>query len=139
MTLPFRPRWVYDDGSAVDFSMTLPQLPWDFGSRGIGGSDVAGSGVPASYEIRRDYLLHLTLRFTEAEWTNVERLVRHLQRNGSATLYPDQLQGTTHTVYGELPVMGDEIRPRRSAEPSTLELDVTVRRTTQTVFTDAFF
>lgn len=140
MALPFRPRWVYNDGSAVDLLMSLPQRPWTFGSNGLGGSDVAASGVPASFEIRRDYFLHLTLRFTEAEWDDVERLVRHLQRSGSATFYPDRdVGGTSHTVYGHLPAMGEEIRPRRSEEPSTLELDVSVRRTTQVVFTDAFF
>lgn len=139
MALAHRPRFVYNDGSAVDLTLTYPMRPWDFGSRALGGSDVAASGIPASFEIRRDYLLHLTLRLTEAEWDDVERLVRHLQRNGSATFYPDQGVGTNHTVYGESPAMGEEIRPRRSSEPSILELDVSVRRTTQTVFTDAFF
>ena len=140
MDLPLQPRWVYNDGAAVDFSHSIPQRPWNFGSRGEGGSDVAASGVPAAFEIRRDYLLHLTLRFTTAEWDDVERLVRHLQRGGSATFYPDQdVPGTSHVVYGESPALGEEIRPRRSDEPSILELDVTVRRTTQAIFTDEYF
>lgn len=139
MAMPRRPRWIYNDGSAVDYSMSVPQRPWDFGSRGIGGSDVAASGVPASYEVRREYLLHLTLRFPVAEWSNVERLVRHLQRSGSATFYPDlDVPGTSHTVYGDSPRLDEEIRPRRSDEPGSLELDITVRRTTSAIFTDVY-
>lgn len=140
MDMPLQPRWVYNDGAAVDYSMEVAQRPWDFGERAVGGSDTAGSGVPASFEIRRDYFLHLTLRFRESELADVTRLVRHLQRSGSATFYPDQDVGaTSHTVYGHAPKMGEEIRPRRSDEPSILELDITVRRTTQVEFTDEYF
>lgn len=142
MTVPkFRPRWQYNDGSAVDFQMSLPQLPWDFGSIPIGGSDVSGAGVPESFEIRKENLLHLTLRFTEAEWPSVERLVHHLQGSGTADLSPDRDDGAgaTHTVYGSSPAMGEEVRPNRSEEPGILELPVTVRRTTDAVFTDQYF
>lgn len=140
MALPLRPRFVYTDSvGAVDLTLTLPQRPWDFGSMGVGGSDIAGSGIPASFQIRRDYFLHLTLRFDESEWDDVERLVRHLQRAGSATMYPDTTAGTSHTVYGHSPAMGEEVRPRRTEEASTLELDVTVRRTTQAILADKYF
>lgn len=135
-----RPRWVYNDGSAVDYTMALEQRPWDFESLGVGGSDETATGIPASYEIRRDYSLHLTLRFRESEWPNVERLVRHLQRSGSATMYPDEsVGGTSHAVYGKSPKMREPIRPRRSDEQSTLELDISVRRTTSVIFTDEYF
>lgn len=137
---PLRPRWVYNDGSAVDYLMSVPQRPWDFGSRGLGGSDTSAAGVPAAFEIRRDYLLHLTLRFPESEWDDVARLMRHLQRAGSATVYPDQDEvSVSHTVYGDAPRLGEEIRPRRSSFPAVLELDVSVRRTTAVVFGDAFY
>lgn len=139
MPMPFRPRWVYNDGSAVDYLMSLPQRPWGHGSKPFGGSDVSGAGVPESFEIRRDYRLHLTLRFPESEWSDVERLVRHLQRSGSATFYPDQdVGGTSHTVYGDEPGMDEEIRPRRGEDIGTLELDIVVRRTTEAIFTDEY-
>ncbi len=135
--LPYRPRWVYNDGAAVDYSMSLPQKPWGHGSKGVGGSDTSAAGVPESFEIRREHRLHLVLRFPETEWPDVERLVRHLQRSGTATFYPDQDVGSTsHTVYGDAPAIGEEIRPRRTDEIGTLELDVTVRRTTDALFTD---
>jgi len=142
MTVPvMRPRWQYNDGSSVDFQMSLPQRPWDFGFRPIGGSDVSGAGVPESFEIRQEHLLHLTLRFTEAEWSSVRRLVHHLQGSGTADLSPDRDDGSgaTHTVYGDSPAMGEEVRPTRGEDPGTLELEITVRRTTESVFTDEYF
>lgn len=134
------PRWVYNDGSSVDYTLALPQRPWSFGSLGHGAMGVTASGIPAGYEVRRDYTLDLGLRFPETEWPDVERLVRHLQRARPATLYLDsENEQAAHTVYGEAPAMGEPIRPRRGTEPSTLELDVTVRSATATIFTEAYF
>lgn len=140
MSLSKRPRFVYDDGAAVDYTMSLPARPWTIVERGEGGSDVSGAGVPASFEVRRDYLTKLTLRFPEGEIDDVTRLVRHFQRSGTATYYPDvDVGGTSHAVYGDSPKMGEPIEPRRSDEPGTLELDVVVRRTTASAFTDPYF
>ena len=137
---PLRPRWVYNDGTAVDYLMSVPQRPWGFGSRALGGSDTSAAGVPAAFEIRRDYFLHLTVRFPESEWDDLARLIRHLQRAGTATFYPDQDEpSVSHTVYGDQPAMGTEIRPRRSDFPNVLELDMTVRRTTSAVFEDTYY
>ena len=138
-TTPFRPRWVYNDGGAVDYSMELAQRPWDYGSSAEGGSDVSAAGVPSAFVVRRDYLLHLGLRFHAYEWTNVERLIRHLQEGGSATYYPDRDVTTrSHTVYGDDLGLDEEIQPTRGDEPETLELRLTVRRTTSAIFTDEY-
>ena len=75
MTYVERPRWVYNDGSAVDFTMSLPQRAWDFGKRQVGGSDVSAAGVPAAFVIRQDNLLYITLRFPVSEWDDVERRI----------------------------------------------------------------
>ncbi len=133
-----RPRWVYNDGSAVDYTMSLSQRPWDFGKRQVGGSDVSAAGVPAAFVIRQENLLYITIRFPVSEWDDVERLVRHGQGGGTFTWYPDQ-SGTNHTVYIDEPAMGEIIRPRRdSNDQRTLELDITLRRTTDTLFTDDY-
>ena len=142
MALPNRGRWVYTDSvGAVNYLMSLPSRAWSPNERALGGSDVAGSGVPAAYEVRRDYFMSQVLRFPESERASVTRLVRHLQRAGSATWYPDQdVGGTSHTVYGHAPAMGEDIEPTRDPnEPSTLELAITVRRTTQAEFTDSYY
>jgi hypothetical protein len=131
MSLSLRPRWVYTDAlGAVDYHARLPQRPWDPGTDTLGGSDVSAAGVPAAFLIRRDPLWHVTLRFPEGEWPNVERLIAHGQGAGSITFYPDRLSGLSHTVYLLSPAMGERVRPRRSDEPSTQEIDLVLRRTT---------
>ena len=141
MAMPLRPRFVYTHSvaGAQDLTLSLPSRPWDFGSHGIGGADVAGSGVPAAFEIRRDYILFLTIRFDESEWEDVERLVRQIQHAGTITFYPDATAGTNRTMYGHSPKMGELVRPRRTDEPSTLELDIALRRTTEAILTDEYF
>ena len=134
-----RPKWVYNDGGAVTYTMALPQRPWDYGKRQVGGSDVSAAGVPAAFAIRQENLLYVTIRFPVSEWASVERLVRHGQGGGTITFYPDQAGGTNHTVYIDEPAMGQVIRPRRSAnDQRTFELDLTLRRTTDALFTDDY-
>ncbi len=134
-----RPRWVYNDGSAIDYTMSLPQRPWNFGKRQVGGSDVAASGVPSGFVIRQENLLHVTIRFPVAEWASVERLVRHGQGGGTLTFYPDQSAGTNHVTYLDAPELGEEIRPvRSSGDQRTFELRITLRRTTDSLFTDDY-
>ena len=133
-----RPRWVYNDGGAVDFTMALPQRTWDFGKRQVGGSDVSAAGVPAAFTIRQENLLFIRIRFPISEWDDVERFVRHGQGGGTLTFYPNAT-GTNHTVYIDEPRMGETIRPRRdSSDQRTFELDLTLRRTTDSLFTDDY-
>ena len=135
-----RPRWVYNDGSAVDYTMSLPQRPWDFGKRQFGGSDLSASGVPSAFWIRQDNLLFISIRFPVAEWDDVERLVRHGQLGKTLNFRPDQADaGTQHIVYIDEPPIGEVIRPRRdSGDQRTFELDLTLRRTTDLLFTDDY-
>ncbi len=134
-----RARWVYTDStSGVDFTMALPQRTWDFGKRRVGGSDVSAAGVPAAFVIREENLLFITIRFPVSEWDNVERLVRHGQGGGTLTFYPDAT-GTNHLVYIDEPAIDEVMRPRRDAnDQRTFELDLTLRRTTDALFTDDY-
>lgn len=140
MTFVERPQWVYNDGSAIDFTMSLPQRPWNFGKRLVGGGDVSGAGVPAAFTIRQDNLLFITIRFPVSEWDDVERLVRHGQGGGTLTFRPDQAApATQHVVYIDEPPIGQVIAPRRdSRDQRTFELDLTLRRTTDVLFTDDY-
>ena len=140
MTYVERPRWVYNDGSAVDYTMSLPQRAWNFGKRQFGGSDLSASGVPSAFWIRQDNLLFITIRFPVAEWDDVERLVRHGQLGGTLNFRPDQADaGTQHQVYIDEPKINDVIRPQRDAENQrTFELELTLRRTTDSLFTDDY-
>lgn len=134
-----RPKWIYNDGGAVTFTMALSQRPWDFGKRQFGGSDVSAAGVPAAFAIRQENLLFVTIRFPVSEWASVERLVRHGQGGGTVAFYPDESEGTNHTVYIDEPRMGEPILPRRDPrDQRTFELDLTLRRTTDVLFTDDY-
>ena len=138
MTYRNRARWVYNDGGAVDFTMSLPQRTWDFGKRQVGGSDLSAAGVPAAFVIRQENLLFITIRFPVSEWDTVGRFGRHGQGGGTLTFYPDA-SGTNHAVYIDEPAMGEIIRPRRDPrDQRTFELDLTLRRTTDTLFTDDY-
>ncbi len=141
MTYVERPRWVYTDSvGAVDYTMSLPQRAWNFGKRLFGGSDLSASGVPGAFVIRQDNLLHITIRFPVGEWADVERLVRHGQLGGSLNFRPDQAEPSTqHQVYIDEPPINVEIRPRRDPQDQrTFELDITLRRTTDSLFTDDY-
>ena len=134
-----RPKWVYNDGGAVTYTMALSQRPWNYGKRQVGGSDVSAAGVPAAFTIRQENFLYVTIRFPVSEWASGERLVRHGQAAGTITFYPDQSEGTTHTVYLDEPRMGEVIQPRRNPQDQrTLELDLTLRRTTDALFIDDY-
>lgn len=140
MSPPLRPRVVYNDGSAVDFTFSLPQRPWRPGTRGVGGSDVSGAGVPESFEVRRDERLHVTLRFTESEWADVRRMIVHGQNSGTITWYPDADDaGTSHTVYLDEPPLDEEAVPQPGEYGGDLEIDIVIRRTTEVAFTDEYF
>jgi hypothetical protein len=134
-----RPRFVFNDGTAADITLTYAQRPWRPGSRGVGGSDVSAAGVPEAFEVRRDERLKLRLRFTEAEWTNVRRMIVHGQNAGTITFYPDADLGTNHTVYLDEPKMGEEIDPQPTDTHGIYEIAITIRRTTEVAFTDQYF
>lgn len=140
MTLPKRPRFVFNDGTAADFTLSKPQRPWRPGSRGVGGSDVSGAGAPEAFEVRRDERLRLRLRFTESEWANVRRMIVHGQNAGTITFYPDaDVGGTSHTVYLDEPALGEEFSPEPTETHGLYEISVVLRRTTEVTFTDEYF
>jgi hypothetical protein len=108
----------------------LPMRPQQPVSRGIGGSEKSAAGVVAAYEVRRERLLRVTLRFYEWEQQQVEAWLEWAQANGQTfTVLLDQNDpATAVTCYLEAPAMGDDIAPRRSAEfLEAMELDVELR------------
>ena len=110
--------------------LELPMRPAQPVSRGIGGSERSAAGVVAAYEVRRDRLLRLTLRFLESEQQQVEAWLEWAQATGRTfTVLLDQDDPSTAvTCYLEAPAMGDEIAPVRSAEfPEAMELTVELR------------
>lgn len=133
-TLSYCPKIVWNGNT---LQLRLPCLPWAPVSNGIGGRDVSASGVPVAYQVRRDQMCQITLRFFEAEWANVGAWLEWAQSTaGSFTFRLDGNDPTSqHTCYLETPAMGAEILPARDGSNiGAYTLDVRIRDTTGTRF-----
>lgn len=133
MSLPNRPRIVY---GATTLNLTLPCEAWTPEDRFVGGLDKTASGVPVGYVQRTEPLLHVTLRFKEAEWPDISAWIRAVISGTSFTFRLDQDDsGTAGTYYLEEPsIESGGARPTRMSDYlGAFTLPVTLRRTTSTV------
>lgn len=114
---------------STTFACSLPALPWTPVDESIGGWRDAASGTPASYVVRRDFLVDLTLRIREGEWTAFDNLLQHGQSAQPIAWTPDLLEaGTTFEVYLVDPKPGARYTPTRSnAYPRVFEVTITLR------------
>jgi hypothetical protein len=69
--------------------------------------------VPASYVVRRDALLEVTLRVWELEWGSLLNLITWGQLAESFLFYPDADETTSWEVYLEAPLAGVRFAPVR--------------------------
>lgn len=117
--------------------LSLPQKLWTPFSRAHGGSNVSDSGVPEAFIIRRDQLVNLDLRFTEAEWPSVAAWLEFVQSTAAAFDFwfdPNDV-ATKYTVYLESPKLGDgTIEPSRDEFREHFSIRVTLRSTSSTRF-----
>ena len=126
MALMRRSRFLYGDSG--DYTTPLPVTAWLPAESTIGGSRVAASGVPASYLVRRDGLVDLTLRFEEDGWPDVLALVQFGQTAESFLWQPDALGTEAFTVYLEAPAAGARWAPTRDGSyPRMMALTITLR------------
>lgn len=135
MALPLSPRIVYG-APAVTLDLLLPQRYWTPRLAGIGGRDIAASGTPAAYRVRRDYLTAVTLRAYESEWAALRTWIEWAQMQASFDWHPDQADlASVYSVYLHDPAEGVEWAPVRDAEfPSVWELPITLRSANGTPF-----
>lgn len=114
---------------AQSFEATISAAAWVPADRTVGGARIAASGVPASYVVRRDALLTLTLRIWESEWVAVANLIVWGQSAQTITWAPDATApATTYAVYLDSPAPGETFAPTRSADfPRVYEVTITVR------------
>ena len=119
------PRFVY---TGTDWTPDLPQRPWAYRTPTVGGSRTAASGTPASYVVRRDSLLAVTLRIWETELADLQALVAWGQASETITFYPDTDTGTSYACYLESPLAGEELAPQRNDQvPQILEVSLVLR------------
>lgn len=136
MSLPFRPAIRREYADELLFS--LPMLPWDFLSGGVGGSAVSAAGVPESYVIREDRIVEVTLRVSEEELDAVLAEMESIRATSEAFTFAfDQDEDATdHEVYLHAPVWPEEIRPDRDDEyPGAFRLTIALRTTDGSPFT----
>jgi hypothetical protein len=105
-----RSRFVYGGG---DFTTELSAHPWIPADSTVGGDKVSAAGIPASYIVRRDNLMEVTLRVQEDEWETFLSLIAFGQSRQTFTWYPDSDEGANFTVYLESPLAGERWAPTR--------------------------
>jgi hypothetical protein len=139
---PLRSRFVYGTGGdVVTWTTRLPVRPWDWSTPTIGGSRTAAGGIPASYVVRRDHNLTVTLRLYQNELEDLDGLIEWGQASESFVWYPDVTDlATFATVYLEVPLAGESWEPRRDANyPKVFEMDLTFRAVTGDLFDLSYF
>lgn len=128
--IQWTPRLFWNDGEVNDETLELPVGLWRHSFPAIGGDIESDAGHPASYVVRRDYLLAVPFRFFEEEWPLIRALVAHGQQEGVIVWYPHAEDlSTFFNVYLENPQLGEDVRPTPDAEyPAVLNLTLTFRR-----------
>lgn len=109
---------------------SAPCRPWTPASRGVGGSETSAAGVPSAYQIRRDRLMRVTIRFNEWEWPQVDAWIEWAQSTGGvfAVRLDRDRPETERRFYLDAPEMGEIVEPYRSDEyPAVMEIDVDLR------------
>jgi hypothetical protein len=130
--LPWRFTFVY--GPPEDLTTwrtSLPVRPWDREVGGEGGALRSATGVFASYTVREDNVLLVTVHFLEHEWVDFQSVVRWGQGGWPFDVYPDVSADLTevYTVDLESPRAGEKYRPTRSTQyPRAHELTIALRR-----------
>lgn len=127
------PKVVWN-GTTFDF--TIPSTLWVPKTKMIGGGDESAAGIPEVFEIRRDHLVSLSVRFFESQWPNVAAWLEWAQSNaGSFAFWFDKADaGTAHTCYLITPGPTEMIDPDRDSFVGAYRLALTLRRTTSVRF-----
>jgi hypothetical protein len=121
-----RSRFEYTGGS---FEATVSSPPWDPAQETEGGSDIAASGVPASYNVRKDHLIKLRLRIWESEYEAFEAgLIEFGQSAEAFTWLPDADEVEGYLVYLQEPARGAKLEPARDSNfPRLFEVSIVLR------------
>jgi len=126
-----RSRFVYGpEGSTTTWDTALPVMLWTPADDTVGGWRDSAAGVPASYVVRRDALLEMTLRVEEPDLVHALNLIAWGQSAQPILWTPDPLEDpdTTVPVYLVTPAPGSRWSPTRSTEyPRMFEVAITLR------------
>lgn len=119
--VPWRSRFV---GAGLDVTFRLPVRPWRPSHPTVGGRMVAAAGVPASYIVRRDALLHIVARVPEQDWDTFLAVIFYGQNDGVIEWFPDVREaGDSSLVYLDHPAPGEDWEPTERMEDFELVLE----------------
>jgi hypothetical protein len=132
------PRFDYDSVSTL--TLTWPAMPYTPVHGSIGGARWSAAGTGASYSVRRDRDLRLTVRVEETELDDVETLIEWAQGLEEFDWFPDADEEDSVGVFLAGPQLGEEWTPRRDAQyPSVWLVDLTLRKADGTRFDASYF
>jgi hypothetical protein len=138
--MKWEPSFRYTDEEEVDVALSLPVGLWNHQDKTIGGEAESDGAFPASFVVRRDYVLAIPLRLFESEWPVVRALVEFGQTGGVIRWFPSIDEETYFDVYLESPALGDDFRPIPDATyPRALLLSIAVRRVDGEAFPLEYF
>jgi len=124
MSLANIPKFVF---GGTDLVLEWPSRPWPRSVRAIGGDIASDADVRASYIVRRDELLTVTLRFSEDQWPEIESLIEFGQSGSVFLWYPDADVNEAFSVILDSPAINTEFAPAPDdAYPKVLTLDITL-------------
>jgi hypothetical protein len=108
-----RPKAVYN---GVTWAASLDQQPWTPMQDTVGGTAISAAGVPASFVVRRDELLEVSVVVLEHELAGLLAVVAWGQAAEAFVWHYDADEDVAGTaVYLASPVAGERVVPRRLA------------------------
>jgi hypothetical protein len=117
-------EFVWD--STETFEPELPLREWSYGLDQEGGHAVSAAGLPASFVVRTQEMLVLTLRVLETEWAACRDFLRAGMAGTEITMTVGE-QDPVDVFFVE-PIAGEEYVVDRDSEfPRVLNVTVTVR------------
>jgi len=129
--IPLRSRFDFGlGGDAQSLTVSLPSRAWDNVEESVGGRRIAAGRIGASYVVRTDTIMVVTLRFRESEWPTVLDMIRWGQTEETMVWYPDATDlGTSFVVWLHQPEAGKRVQATRLANyPKVMELTIELRR-----------
>ena len=112
--------------STENFDPELPLAEWQYGIEEVGGHAVSAAGLPASYVVRSQETLGLTIRVLETEWAACRDFLRAGMAGTEIAMTVGELGAVD--VFFVSPVSGETMTVERDQNYSrVLLVSVTVR------------
>lgn len=116
------------------FETSISVRPWTPADETVGGMRISAAGIPASYVVRRDALIELTLRLFEEEWPGFLNFLAFAQTAEQFVWYPDADEAFAYAVYLHAPSAGERVTPTRDGSMNRVfEVSITLRGVETTV------